>query len=70
MQTLNEHGPQPTADDKPQWPRDFDFSEARAEQQELLDADDHREVALNPFSGADSNEQPNPDPTCLRTGNP
>jgi hypothetical protein len=26
MQTLNEHGPQPTADDKPQWPRDFDFS--------------------------------------------
>jgi len=48
--------PEPATDDELQWPRDFDFSRARAEQQELLDADDHRQVALTPFSGAETND--------------
>ena len=38
------------------WPRNFDFPQARAEQQELLDADNHREVALISFSGAETHE--------------
>lgn len=34
----------PAAEEEQSWPRDFDFSQARAEQQELLDMNDAQNV--------------------------
>lgn len=46
----------PTAEEEQSWPRDFDFSQARAEQQELLDMDDRQNVVSTPLCGADTHE--------------
>ncbi|MNB94551.1 hypothetical protein D3C75_417060 [compost metagenome] len=46
----------PAADEEQSWPRDFDFSQARAEQQELLDMDDAQNVVSTPLCGADTDE--------------
>ena len=58
MRDANSQGEplQGAADEQRQWPRDFDFREAYAEQRELLEARPERATTSTIASGADRHE--------------